>query len=193
MSAMAYQITSHTIVYSTVYSGTDKKNIKAPRHWPLWGDSTGEFPAQRASNAKNVSIWWRHHGNPKFIVIPTSSPLMPHKIVMTPFRCHQWRQRWHHDKVGIMISVGGMAAGSIVYCRHNMAGWLTSAISDDSSNSCGDNDDVIHGHRGSVCLGNYRQVSNIRRTLVRNKLVDHSDVVGASPVGAAPTTSSRST
>ena len=22
---------------------------------------TGEFPAQRASNAENVSIWWRHH------------------------------------------------------------------------------------------------------------------------------------
>ena len=22
---------------------------------------TGEFPAQMASNAKNVSIWWRHH------------------------------------------------------------------------------------------------------------------------------------
>ena len=39
----------------------------------------------------------------------------------------------------------------------------------------------------------YRQVSNIRRTLVGNKIVDHSDVVGASPVGAAPTTSSIST
>ena len=27
------------------------------------GDSpgTGEFPAQMASNAENVSIWWRHH------------------------------------------------------------------------------------------------------------------------------------
>ena len=24
---------------------------------------TGEFPAQRASYAENVSIWWRHHGN----------------------------------------------------------------------------------------------------------------------------------
>ena len=24
---------------------------------------TGEFPAQRASNAENVSIWWRHHRN----------------------------------------------------------------------------------------------------------------------------------
>ena len=23
---------------------------------------TGEFPAQRASNIENVSIWWRHHG-----------------------------------------------------------------------------------------------------------------------------------
>ena len=22
---------------------------------------TGEFPAQRASNAENVDIWWRHH------------------------------------------------------------------------------------------------------------------------------------
>ena len=39
----------------------------------------------------------------------------------------------------------------------------------------------------------YRQVSNIRRTLAGNTIVDHSDVVGASPVGAAPTTSSFST
>ena len=39
----------------------------------------------------------------------------------------------------------------------------------------------------------YRQVSNIRRTLEGNKIIDHSDVVGASPVGAAPTTSSFST
>ena len=29
-------------------------NIEAPRHWPLWGDFTGdgEFPAQMASNAE---------------------------------------------------------------------------------------------------------------------------------------------
>ena len=39
-------------------------------------------------------------------------------------------------------------------------------------------------------LADYRQVSNIRRILVGNNIVDHSDVVGASPVGAAPTTSS---
>ena len=39
----------------------------------------------------------------------------------------------------------------------------------------------------------YRKTSNISGTLEGNKIVDHSDVVGASPVGAAPTTSSFST
>ena len=38
-----------------------------------------------------------------------------------------------------------------------------------------------------------RKTSNIWRTNVDDKIVDHSDVVGASPVGAAPTTSSFST
>ena len=38
----------------------------------------------------------------------------------------------------------------------------------------------------------YRQTSNIGHTLEGNKFVDHSDVDGASPVGAAPTTSSFS-
>ena len=46
-----------------------KGNIKAPRHWLLCGEftgpspGTGEFPAQMASNAENVSIWWRHHAS----------------------------------------------------------------------------------------------------------------------------------
>ena len=44
-----------------------------------------------------------------------------------------------------------------------------------------------------IGFNDYRKVSNIRRTLVGRKIVDHSDVVGASPVGAAPTTSSFST
>ena len=40
---------------------------------------------------------------------------------------------------------------------------------------------------------NYRKTSNISRTLVGYKIVDNSDVIRASPVGAAPTTSSFST
>ena len=39
----------------------------------------------------------------------------------------------------------------------------------------------------------YRQTSNISRSLVGNKMAHQSDVVGASPIGAAPTTSSFST
>ena len=39
----------------------------------------------------------------------------------------------------------------------------------------------------------YRQTSNIRRIIVGNKIVDHSDVVETSPVGAAPTASSFAT
>ena len=69
MGAIASQITSLTIVYSTVYSDADQRNIKDPRHWPLCGEFTGigEFPTQRASYAENVSIWWRHHDSFKLL------------------------------------------------------------------------------------------------------------------------------
>ena len=42
-------------------------------------------------------------------------------------------------------------------------------------------------------VSSYRNTSNIRRAFVGNKIVDHSDVFGASPVSAAPPTSSFST
>ena len=46
-----------------------KENIKALRHWPLWGEFTGDrwIPAQRVSNVENVSIWWRHGRTPEGI------------------------------------------------------------------------------------------------------------------------------
>ena len=53
MGAMASQITSLTIVYSTAYSDAAQRKHQTP--------VTGEFLAQRASNAENVCIWWRHH------------------------------------------------------------------------------------------------------------------------------------
>ena len=65
MGAIASQITTLTIVYSTFIQTPIKENIKAPRHWPLCREFTGGrwIPAQMASNAENVSIWWRHHEN----------------------------------------------------------------------------------------------------------------------------------
>ena len=39
-----------------------KEQIKAPRHRPLWEEFTDHrsIPLQRASNAENISMWWRH-------------------------------------------------------------------------------------------------------------------------------------
>ena len=42
MGAMASQISGLSIVYSTGCSIADQRNIKTPRHWPLWGEFTGD-------------------------------------------------------------------------------------------------------------------------------------------------------
>ena len=63
MSAIASQITSLTIVYSTVYSGGDQRKCQSSASLAFVGNSpvTGEFPVQMASNTENASIWRRHH------------------------------------------------------------------------------------------------------------------------------------
>ena len=85
--------------------------------------------------------------------------------------------------------------------------WIYWKLSDclltwpDQINISFNKDDVLGYHAdGHFCIPHkfpwpafeYHQVSNIKRTL-GNKIVDHSDVVGALPVSAAPTTSSFST
>ena len=86
--------------FQKVESVDHRKNIKAPRLWPLWWEFIGDrspiqiwpsccffvpsaalrserksskrvrfesdygdrwIPCKRASNAENISIWWRHH------------------------------------------------------------------------------------------------------------------------------------
>ena len=66
MSAMASQITSVSVIAQPSVQGQIKENIKVPRHWPLWGESTVDrwTPSQRASGTENVSIWWRHNEFP---------------------------------------------------------------------------------------------------------------------------------
>ena len=63
MGEMTSLITSITIVYPTVYSGRSKETSKLRVTGLCAGNSlvTGEFPAQMASNAENVSIGWRHN------------------------------------------------------------------------------------------------------------------------------------
>ena len=62
MGAIAFQITSLTIVYSTVNSEADQRKHQSSLSLAFVNSpETGESPAQMASNAENVSIWWRHH------------------------------------------------------------------------------------------------------------------------------------
>ena len=93
MTTMASQITSLTVVYLTVFFrriskktsklrvtgicvGNSPGPVNSPHRGPVTrkmfpfddvitnSPVTGEFPAQKASNAENVSIWWHHHGVP---------------------------------------------------------------------------------------------------------------------------------
>ena len=64
MGAMASQITRLTTVYSTGYIGSDQGKHQSSASLALGiRPVTGEFPAQMASNAEKITIWWCHHAN----------------------------------------------------------------------------------------------------------------------------------
>ena len=54
----------HDCLLKRIFRRRSKKTSKLRVTGLCAGNSpgTGEFPAQRASNAENVSIWWSHHG-----------------------------------------------------------------------------------------------------------------------------------
>ena len=68
MGAIASQITSLTIVYSTVYSGADQRKHQSSASL-AFVRGIHRFPAERASNAENVSIWWRHHISDEHVAV----------------------------------------------------------------------------------------------------------------------------
>ena len=53
----------HNCLLKCLFRRRSKKASKLHDTGLCGGNSpmTGEFPAQRASNAENISIWWRHH------------------------------------------------------------------------------------------------------------------------------------
>ena len=67
ISVMESQTTGVSVVYSTVGSGKDQENIKAPRHWPWRGEFTGSnSPHKRPVTQKMFSFhdvimcFWRN-------------------------------------------------------------------------------------------------------------------------------------
>ena len=55
----------HDCLLNRLFRRRSKKTSKLRVTGLCVGNSpgTGEFPTQMASNAENVSIWWRHHAN----------------------------------------------------------------------------------------------------------------------------------
>ena len=75
MSSLASQITSLTIVYSTVYSRTDQGKhqssaslafVRGIHRWPVNSPHKGPVT--------NVPIWWRHHASNYVMLVWLPSP-----------------------------------------------------------------------------------------------------------------------
>ena len=121
MGAMVSQISSLVIVYSTVclFRRSSKKTSKLRVTGLCEGNSpvTGEFPAQMASDAENVSIWWRHHAS-------TGT------IQQCPLSLEEWEFsiRLHintsTDTTAVLQPIGTHSSSSDFISRRNIHQWI---------------------------------------------------------------------
>ena len=91
MGAMASQIPASRLFTQPLFRRRLKKTSKFRVTGIFAGNSPviGEFPVQMASNAENVSIWWRHHAIP-YIPYRLFNPILHHQNLMSA----NWRRRW---------------------------------------------------------------------------------------------------
>ena len=96
----------------------------------------GEFPAQMASNAENISIWWRHHATPYTqhhemrksalkgsLIYYEGNPI--HWLWMLPYwrNCHRWLYRkllfWHLSVQSVLKMLLTRYFPSQCWCKTN--------------------------------------------------------------------------
>ena len=94
MGAMASHITGVLIVYSTVCSGADQKTIKAPSHWPLWGEFTGDrwIPLTKGQWLRKIF---------PFVDVIMFEIVLPWKIETT----HIWRYTTPIFRDSVLLSI----------------------------------------------------------------------------------------
>ena len=85
----------HDCLLNRLFSRRSKKISKLRVTGLCAGNSpvTDEFPAQMASNAENVSIWWRHHGQPP--CWSWSGTLLKSMVGKGYSSCQQWMPSSH--------------------------------------------------------------------------------------------------
>ena len=83
----------HECLPNRLFRRRSKKTSKLRVTGLFVGNSpvTGEFPAQRASNAENVSIWWRHHDSSILIRLCNHSRITN---AWHPWRVHDLRNHF---------------------------------------------------------------------------------------------------
>ena len=97
----------HDCLFNRLFRCKSRKTSKLRFTGLCGGNSpvTGEFPAQRASNAENVFTWWRHHvcaGNSQ-VASPFSSTkshwckALAFSLLLAPERC------WANSRVTLML------------------------------------------------------------------------------------------
>ena len=80
----------HHYILNRLFGWRSKKTSKSRVAGLRVGNSpgTGEFPAQMASNAENVSIWWRHHAlmkkTPMYKTLSAENPSTLNVIGVSP-------------------------------------------------------------------------------------------------------------
>ena len=84
----------HDCLLKRLFRRKSKKTSKLRITGLCVGNSpvTGEFPAQRASNTENVSIWWCHHENHSFLWLTFHicyQDLVPVSLIC--FHCKSYR------------------------------------------------------------------------------------------------------
>ena len=81
----------HDCLLNRLFRRSSKKTSKIRVTGLCAGNSpgTGEFPAQKASNAENIFIWWRHHGI--YVIISCCTIFRDFKLLLYFVRYHLWQ------------------------------------------------------------------------------------------------------
>ena len=105
----------HDCLLNRIFRRRSKKTSKLHVTGLCVGNSPGtsEFPAQMASNAENVSIWWRHHGG------NISSCKV---LIMIPFWLKHRKKLLHGDSPGIGLD------NSLVPNRRQTIFWINDSL-----------------------------------------------------------------
>ena len=139
MSAMASQITVFSTVCSTIGSGAHQRKHQSTASLALCVEFIGDrwIPTQKASNAENVSIWWRHHASPTDtrsqnnvpIIWQGSSPINVRSCDMHHYIATGSQESPGNLRIQIMFHIHGDQIGLGLHCHLKRLGKWFNATS----------------------------------------------------------------